>query len=100
MVSHTVKVNLTKDNDMFCKHDWKELSAIVTKSKFEVATEAMGKHNASSSKLPWQLCNAERKHIQTLTCSKCGKLKRVVPTPGSKYTQPNRINAIDKTIKG
>ena len=65
---------------MFCKHEWKMLSETVTKSKFEVATEAMGKYNASSSKLPWQLCNAERKHIQTFACSKCGKLTRFVTT--------------------
>ncbi len=59
---------------MFCKHDWSVLSETVTKSKFEVATERM----THAKNLPWQLCDADRKHIQVFTCSKCGKLKRFV----------------------
>ena len=61
---------------MFCKHKWKLLSETVTKSKFEVAVE--GAKGTSKIKLPWQVCDAERKHIQTFACEKCGKLKRFV----------------------
>ena len=65
---------------MFCKHEWKMLTEIVTKSKYEVATEAITGQGGGKVKLPWQLCDAERKHIQTFTCNKCGKLKRFVET--------------------
>ncbi len=62
---------------MFCKHDWKLLSDTTTKSKFEVATEALS-DRTTSMKLPWQMSDASRKHIQVFTCEKCGKLKRFV----------------------
>lgn len=62
---------------MFCKHDWKLLSDTTTKSKFEVATEAFG-NGPMRIKLPWQMSDAGRKHIQVFTCNKCGKLKRFV----------------------
>jgi ribosomal protein L16/L10AE len=60
---------------MLCKHSWKVLSDTVTKSKFEVAMEAS---RGAATKLPWQLSCAERKHIQIVSCSLCGKLKRFV----------------------
>lgn len=63
---------------MFCKHEWKILSEVVTKSKYEVAIGASSDSGTRSIKLPWQLCCAERKHIQTFACDKCGKLKRFV----------------------
>ena len=63
---------------MFCNHEWKVLSETVTKSKYETALEAASIASAGVTKLPWQLCDAERKHIQTFTCEKCGKLKRFV----------------------
>lgn len=59
---------------MFCKHEWKMLSEVTTKSKFEVATENL----VGNITVPWQLANANRKHIQVFTCGKCGKLKRFV----------------------
>jgi hypothetical protein len=62
---------------MFCKHDWKLLSETVTKSKLEVATSQFS-GGAGKLRLPWQLCDADRKHIQAFTCSKCGKFKRFV----------------------
>lgn len=63
---------------MFCKHNWKVLSETVTKSKYEVAMDAMKTQGGVGKvKLPWQLCCAERKHIQIVVC-KCGKLKRFV----------------------
>jgi hypothetical protein len=66
---------------MFCKHEWKVLSATATKSKFEHSMEIMGKvGKASEFELPGHLCCAERKHIQVFTCDKCGKLKRFVET--------------------
>ena len=60
---------------MFCKHKWQIVSETVTKSKFEVAMEAVGE---GSHRLPHQLSDASRKHIQTFTCSKCGELRRFV----------------------
>ncbi len=63
---------------MFCKHEWIILSETVTKSKYESTIEAIGGLAVGKTKLPWQLCNADRKHIQVFTCNKCGKLKRFV----------------------
>ena len=63
---------------MFCKHGWKLISETVTKSKYEVAMETARGNGAESIKLPWKLCEADRKHIQTFACDKCGKLKRFV----------------------
>lgn len=63
---------------MFCKHEWKTLSETVTKSKFEIAREALRIENLSEISMPHQLCDADRKHIQIVTCDKCGKLKRFV----------------------
>jgi hypothetical protein len=64
---------------IFCRHDWKILSDTTTKSKFEIAVETI-KSSVSKDKvkLPWQLCDGERKHIQIVSCSRCGKLKRFV----------------------
>lgn len=61
---------------MFCVHDWKLLSDVTTKSKFRDSMETLD--NGSTLKLPWQLCDAKRKHIQVFSCIKCGKLKRFV----------------------
>lgn len=60
---------------MFCKHKWKLLSETVTESIFE---HAMKQGVGRNIKLPWQLCDAARKHIQVFTCEKCGTLKRFV----------------------
>jgi len=62
---------------MFCKHKWALLSETVTKSKYEHAMAKMGS-NCTSIKLPWQLCDADRKHIQVFVCEKCGKMNRFV----------------------
>lgn len=62
---------------IMCKHEWKVLSEVITKSKYEVAMAAI-KDNVTNYKLPWQLCDATRKHIQTFNCINCGKLKRYV----------------------
>lgn len=64
---------------MFCKHKWELITETVTKSTFQHAIESLGgPDNLKSIKLPWQLSDGERKHIQILQCSKCGKLKRFV----------------------
>jgi len=63
---------------MFCKHKWEILSETVTKSKYESSMEASAILSVSNIKLPHQLCDADRKHIQVFTCSKCGKLRRFV----------------------
>lgn len=63
---------------MFCRHDWKLINEAVTKSKYEHALEAVADRSVTNLKLPWQLCDAKRKHIQVFTCQKCGKLKRFV----------------------
>jgi len=65
---------------MFCKHKWELVSETTTKSKFELATECAYREGMNTSKftIPWQLCNADRKFIQIVQCTKCGKLKRFV----------------------
>jgi len=64
---------------MFCKHKWEILSEITTKSKFESSLNAYIAAGAvGSAKLPHQLCDADRKFIQVVSCGKCGKLKRFV----------------------
>jgi hypothetical protein len=67
---------------IFCKHEWVMLSETVTKSKFESAIEAITDnvldYAGDRTKLPWQLCDSDRKHIQTFSCNRCGKLKRFV----------------------
>lgn len=59
---------------LFCKHEWKVLSEITIKSKLEVVVQEL----VGCSNLPWQLADADRKHIQVFVCDKCGKLKRFV----------------------
>jgi hypothetical protein len=59
-----------------CKHKWQILSEKTTKSKFEVAREAL--EGVSRVKIPWQMCDASRKVIQIVTCEKCGKIKKFV----------------------
>ena len=62
---------------MMCKHNWELLSETITKSKFETAVDAI-RDRATSLNIPWQMSHADRKHIQIVTCKKCGKLKRFV----------------------
>jgi hypothetical protein len=57
---------------MFCKHDWKVLSEITTKSKIEHAL-AIGANVTRGNGFA-----LERKHILVIKCTKCGKLKRYV----------------------
>jgi hypothetical protein len=63
---------------MFCKHKWKKLSETTTESKIKHATMALKEAGTLKSPLPWQLCDANRKHIQVFSCDECGKLKRFV----------------------
>lgn len=58
----------------FCKHTWKVLTEVTTKSKLEIAKEGV----TGRSTIPWQLADASRKYITTYTCTTCGKLKRFV----------------------
>ena len=62
---------------LFCKHSWKLESETTTKSKFEMAMSSLPV-GVSTSKLPWQLCDGDRKHVQVFSCSKCGAIKRFV----------------------
>ncbi len=55
---------------MFCKHEWKILSEVVTKSEMELALE-LGVTRIKNM-------GSDRKHIQIVCCDKCGKLKRFV----------------------
>jgi len=57
---------------MFCKHKWLTLSETITKSKIEHAKE-IGLIVTKGHSF-----DLERKHIQVLSCEKCGKLKRFV----------------------
>lgn len=59
-------------SDLFCKHDWKILSEITTKSRIEVMVEA------GCIEIRNVFRAADRKYIQIITCVKCGKLKRFV----------------------
>ena len=59
---------------MFCKHNWKVLSETTTESKIEHAGKIGARFNTKGG-ADWAL---ERKHIQILTCEKCGKLERFV----------------------
>ena len=63
---------------MFCRHKWILLSETVTKSKYEHAMSVSKGAGVGTIKLPWQLCDAERKQIQVFACDKCGKMKRFV----------------------
>jgi hypothetical protein len=64
---------------MFCKHKWSILSETITKSTFDLAMETLkGAGHTSDFTLPGQLCKGERRHIQVITCDKCGRLKRFV----------------------
>lgn len=57
---------------MFCKHQWKILSEITTKSVVEHAIDL-------GLTIKGQRTGAlERKHIQVIVCEKCGELKRFV----------------------
>jgi len=57
---------------MFCKHEWKVLSTEVTESQIEMLNRVIpGTSKAYTSMF-------ERKHIQIVSCDKCGKLKRFV----------------------
>lgn len=63
---------------IFCKHKWKVLSETVTQSMVEMAIAALAGSSRDSSNIPAQLCQGDRKHIQIVTCEKCGKLQRYV----------------------
>lgn len=61
-------------DQIFCDHDYELTHEHTTESKFEVSARACNGHG----NLPWQLCDASRKYIQTFKCTKCNKLKRYV----------------------
>jgi hypothetical protein len=63
---------------LFCKHNWKILSGEIPPSKFEVAINTLQSSGADKGRVPHQMCDASRKLIQVVTCTKCGKLKRFV----------------------
>lgn len=63
---------------MGCLHDWKILSETVTKSKFESAMSIVTARTDKTFTIPAQMCDASRKHIQIVTCTKCGRMKRFV----------------------
>jgi hypothetical protein len=62
---------------MFCKHKWTIMSETVTKSKFECAISTINIAEGKTT-VPHQMCCADRKFIQIVSCEKCGKLKRFV----------------------
>lgn len=57
---------------MFCKHSWKILSEVTTDSNMEKLNK-LG-YTISNPSTSW----VTRKLIQTVTCTKCGKLVEVV----------------------
>ena len=64
--------------NIFCKHKWEVLSETTTKSKFETALDVYKASTATKVSIPHQMCCANRKFIQVVACSKCGKLSRYV----------------------
>lgn len=63
---------------MFCRHKWETLSETVTESKFENSVKVVRENCKNVGNIPGQMVCADRKHIQIITCNKCGKLKRFV----------------------
>ena len=64
---------------LFCNHKWNIISDVTTESKFQHAVKSARENGvAGKTNIPHQMCDAERKHIQILSCEKCGKLNRFV----------------------
>lgn len=63
---------------LFCKHDWEVIHLEITKSKFQVAVELGDKYCTGIANIPWRMCDTTEKHIQIVTCKKCGKIKKFV----------------------
>ena len=59
---------------MFCKHKWKVLSETTTDSKLDRLMANIPEFAPLEMKIQW----VKKKHIQIITCGKCGKLKRFV----------------------
>lgn len=59
-----------------CKHKWDLLQDFTSKSKFELMLDEVGKCPYPSNTL--QMGHTTRKHITTLVCKDCGKIKRYV----------------------
>ena len=57
---------------MFCRHKWKMVSETVTKSQWEVFIDTV--QGVIEGVRP----DLSRKHIQIVSCEKCGKLHRFV----------------------
>lgn len=57
---------------MFCKHEWKVLSEVTTKSKFSELAGVTRMKSVDIEEL------TARKHILTVTCEKCGDIKQFV----------------------
>jgi hypothetical protein len=61
-----------------CKHNWEIISNENNESKFEHALRQVASHGLLELKIPHQMCDATRKNVKILQCTKCGKLKRFV----------------------
>lgn len=59
---------------MFCKHEWEVLSETVTESQLEHLNKVAGLGNGAE----YFQSMLVRKHIQVVSCKKCGELKRYV----------------------
>lgn len=57
---------------MFCKHKWEILSETITESAAEHHLKVAGPSKFHGDNL------FGRKHIQVITCEKCGEFKRFV----------------------
>lgn len=57
---------------MFCKHKWRKLSEITTKSKAQQLAEL------GATTLTGSLVMLERRHIVILACDECGATKKFV----------------------
>jgi hypothetical protein len=60
---------------MFCKHQWEMLSETTTESQLEQAVRVTGSHPTPQYDHQFEQMT-ERKFIQVVQCTRCGKLKR------------------------
>lgn len=61
-------------NQLLCNHDYTVVSKEIMPSQFEHAMKVAD----GIGGIPHQMCDANRKHITLLKCSKCAKIKQLV----------------------
>ncbi len=59
---------------ILCRHEWSVLLEFTTESQFEGVMKAV--RGCTGIDIPHQMYSMDKYLIQTLSCKKCGKLKR------------------------